>query len=493
MLRIGSPDQFSTLRHSLELAEYDERQLCDRFGLESLEKFEEEFDRSQIESFEKDAAGILLQLFIEGHYIDVALAERRLGSAALQAMADLGLIERHPSNHHEIASTVALYPTAGVWIASDRWNRPDRSAYKPAEDVVYPAIVSNAQRFLRFMPPMKCESLLDVCSGTAFAALHGAKNYAQHAWALDIASRSTLFAEFNRRLNGIENVTTGTGDLYRPAEGRQFDRIVAHPPYVPVLRPKWVYHDGGEDGEHIVRRCVEGVPDHLRPGGLFYLMAMVSDRTNAPLERRVRAWLGERGEEFDVAVFAVRSLDPEEFAVRAVVNSENPPNDMREFKKRFREWGVQEMIYSILMIQRRAEPRSVFTIRRQNTNRTTTHDVSAVMRWETLLMKPEATATIMRSRIRANRDADMRVRHTLIDGGWEIAEYMLRTSFPFSMEAKTDPWGPYLMAQCDGTRTVGEHFDELKAQEAVPADAPAEEFGRAVAVLVSGGFLLLEH
>jgi hypothetical protein len=492
LLQIGTEEQFSALRELLRRAKYDEAQLCARFGIESLEKFEEEFDRAQVEDFEKDAAGVLIQLFVEGHWVDTALVERWFGTEALQAMADLGLIESNPDEAGQIASTVALYPTAGIWIVSDRWNLPDRSPYKPKEDVVYPAIVSNAQRFLKFMPDTPCESLLDLCSGTAFAGLHAAKKFAGHAWAFDISTRSTLFGEFNRRLNGIENATVSTGDLYEPANGRQFERIVAHPPYVPVLRPKWIYHDGGADGEQIIRRCVEGIPRHLQPGGLFYLLAMASDREDAPYERRVREWLGEQHGEFDVGVFAVRSLDPEEFAVRAVVNSENPPNDMREFKRLFRSLGVQDMIYAALLVQRRAEDRTVFTIRRQNSSGTRLEDIMGALRWETAMMRPDGIAALMRSRIKANREADMRVRHRLTDEGWEIAEYMLRASVPFSMEARTDPWAPFLMAQCDGSKTVAEYFEDLKTQEAVPADAPPEEFARALAVLVSGGFLLVE-
>ena len=59
--------------------------------------------------------------------------------------------------------------------------------------------------------------------------------------------------------------------MYAPAGERQFDRIVVHPPYVPVLRPKYIYHDGGDDGEQIVRRAVTEMFPYLAPGGLTQL------------------------------------------------------------------------------------------------------------------------------------------------------------------------------------------------------------------------------
>jgi hypothetical protein len=48
------------------------------------------------------------------------------------------------------------------------------------------------------------------------------------------------------------------------------------------------------------------------------------------------------------------------------------------------------------------------------------------------------------------------------------------------------------MAVCDGTYTVAEHFEQLRQEGVLPEGAVADEFARAIAVLVSGGFLLLE-
>lgn len=89
------------------------------------------------------------------------------------------------------------------------------------------------------IPASPCERFLELCCGTGIAALLAARNGAKHAYAFDIAARSVPFAEFNRRLNGLESVTIREGDLYSPSAGERFDRIVAHPPYVPVLQPKY--------------------------------------------------------------------------------------------------------------------------------------------------------------------------------------------------------------------------------------------------------------
>src|SRR5439155_22250135 len=118
-----------------------------------------------------------------------------------------------------------------------------------------------------------------------------------------------FFADFNRRINGISNFVASAGDLYEPAGGLTFDRIVAHPPYVPVYRPQLIFDSGGQDGEQIVRRIIEGLPRYLRPGGRFTALTMGSDRGDSdqgrsdrdhPFEHRLREWLGSREAEFDV-------------------------------------------------------------------------------------------------------------------------------------------------------------------------------------------------
>jgi hypothetical protein len=343
------------------------------------------------------------------------------------------------------------------------------------------------------MPRRACERMLDLGAGTGIATLIGARDFARHAFAFDIAPRATLFAEFNRRLNDIPNVTTATGDLYAPSGGSQFDRIVSHPPYVPVLRPKWIYHDGGEDGEQIVRRVITGLPEYLAPGGLFYLLAMVSDRADEPFEKRVRRWLGDNSDEFDLLMCPLNSLDPDDFAVRAAVGGDNPPGDLAEFRRLVRSLRVTEMLYTGLFVQRRADSRPVFTVRRQATGATAGADMLFVLDFETQLQTAEGVERILQARLRPNRETELRVQHQLGDGGWEIAQYILRASRPFSMEARTDPWAPFLMALADGGRTLAEYLEELKRQGAVPQEVPPHDFARAAGSLISGGFLQLEQ
>jgi SAM-dependent methyltransferase len=492
MPTLGTDQHFQTLRGVLEHANFTEAEMCRRYGIESLEQYEIEADRDQVIPFDTDAMGVLLRLFVDGLYVPLTVLEKHISSEALEAMVSLGLIESDPSDPGQISSTVSLYPSGGVLLISDRWNHPDRRPFRPTTDVVYPAIVSNAQRFLRYIPDSPCESFLDVCAGSGVAALKAAKSFARNAVATDIADRSVLFSEFNRRLNGLENVENVQGDLYAPVAGRQFERIVAHPPYVPVLRPKYIYHDGGDDGEQIVRRIVTEAPPYLAPGGLLYLMAMVSDRDGEPFEDRVRKWLGDASCDFDLALFPMHSLDPDDFASRAVLSNPTPLEDYKSFRSMFKQRRIRQMVYVVLVLQRRAEQRDVFTIRRQASLQSKPEWIQSAIQWETSLRRQDAIRALLKSKLRANEDTRLTVPHTLGTEGWEPSAYLLSVTKPFSMEARTEPWAPHLLAYSDGSRTVAENLELLIQQGVLPEGLPPEEFARAVAVFVSGGFLRLE-
>jgi methylase of polypeptide subunit release factors len=485
-------DDFALLRQTFTDCRFTESESARRLGINHIAEFENDADREQIEPYDQSGAGVLIRLFMEGRLVNEPLLRDRIGNPSVDAMHRAGLITAAESGSGDVQGTVSLYETAGVYVISDRWNTPDRTPFPVRSDIVYPAIVANAQNFLAFMPDSPCGDFLDLCSGTGVAALSAAKRFARRAWACDIAERSTLFAEFNARLNGLENVTTVTGDLYEPVSGMQFDRIAAHPPYVPVLRPKYIYHDGGEDGESISRRIVAFLPRYLKPGGLLYMVTSATDRLDAPLEKRIREWLGEQQSEFDIAVVPRTLYRPEEFSMNASVNSSTPREDLKRFRGIFERDRVEQLVNGTIIVQRRSDARPVFTVRRQASRRTTLDAIQEMLAWETTAVSPDAANRILESRARCNPETELHVSHKMTEEGWSVAQYRLQTSYPFAMDATTDAWAPFLVGVCDGSRTLREHFEDLKSQGALPATAVADEFARAVAVLVSGGFILLE-
>lgn len=62
------------------------------------------------------------------------------------------------------------------------------------------------------------------------------------------------------------------GDMWRPVAGRRFDLVTANLPHFPMKSaelsgrlPSW--SDGGIDGRRLLDPFLDGLPDHLAPGG----------------------------------------------------------------------------------------------------------------------------------------------------------------------------------------------------------------------------------
>src|SRR5205807_2146263 len=118
----------------------------------------------------------------------------------------------------------------------------------------------------------------------------------------------------------MRNVTMVEGDLYDAVRDLTFDRIVTHPPYVPAPRTELIFRDGGDDGEQILRRIIEGLPRHLRVGGRFYTLVLGADLEDENFEDRIRKWLGPSQAEFDL-VMVSHSLRPPSGFVANSLNS----------------------------------------------------------------------------------------------------------------------------------------------------------------------------
>jgi len=482
-LHFGSDAEFAALAAALEKAGFTEQAVCQRLGLERVSQFRLEGAR-HLESEPADAIGRMVWLLIEGGPVSKSIAAANLPLAELEA---LGVVEQHPSSNSHVYATVMLYPMHGLYIVSDRPRPIEGKAGRPADDFVYPAIAANTDLFLRLLPSTPCDAFLDLCCGAGIAAIAAARGGACHAWAFDVAERSTRFTEFNRRLNGTANVTVGCGDLYEPAGQLTFDRIAAHPPYVPVYRPQMIFDSGGQDGEQIVRRIIEGLPRYLRPGGHFCALTMGTDR-DRPFEIRLRDWLGDSKAEFDVAFVVRRDLTPREYAAEAVIRNGGRVEDIQAWRDLFESQGIKGLAYGFLTIQRHEHPRAVFTVRRTAGPRTGPAEHAWMMDWETSVASSGAEQ-LLRTRVHASRETRLTVEQKLTEEGWEANDFRLEIDHPFRMELRVQAWAARLLAITDGSLTGAELLAQLKEAGAVHPETPPEEYAAALALLVSGGFL----
>jgi methylase of polypeptide subunit release factors len=486
-LVFGSDDQFRALRSALAGLHYDEASICARTGVQSIFDFRTKAEQRETGIELKDALDALIHLLMDGETMLHDHLRSLAPAASLDVLESMGVLAKLPDQPHAVYATVFLYPVASLYIASDRGVAIDRSDITREREVVYPAITANTRRFLDSLPHTPCEEMLDLCSGSGIAAFVGAAGYAKHAWSCDLAERSVRFAEFNRRLNGIENVACLQGDLYQPVAGRTFDRITAHPPYVPSAEQEVLFRDGGADGEQVLRGVIAGLPGYLRVGGRCCCQSMATDREGESFEQRIRVWLGPHEREFDIFLVATYVKSKDEFLQHLRLNPK-----AANLEPLLTTLKVTSVYYGAVVLQRFAAVRAPITMRTRKAATAGAEAIDWLVRWMTAAAAPDFDQVLRQARPRLSPHLLLNVAHVVDNGALVPSRFELSSEFPFAV-GLSGGWLAVLAHACDGKRTAVELLAELRQRDVIPAGTPEAQFLRDLRALISCGFLEIEE
>lgn len=415
-----------------------------------------------------------------------APVERVLGSALLGALRELRVLVDGPGAG-EVAAAVKLYPVGEHLLASDVGAAPD------PESAVFPAYYEGTIRFLRFLPREAAGDGLDLGTGTGVAAL-ALRDTCSRVLATDVNPRACRFARFNVALNGVSRVDVACGDLDAPAGERDFDVVVAHPPYVPALERQATWRDAGSTGEELVRRVVEALPARLRRGGWACVQGMGLDTREAPYEQRARAWLGAAGSEFDVLFVAEASDSPERSL--SVLTRRSPPMAMEDVERLVRgleALGVTSLSRGALLVRRRTAPAPPITLRRHPGPRTGWKEAAAVLDWHGWSRRDGAARAFLGARPRLSPALALEVTHGVRDGRLVPVQHRVQVEHPFVSRDALDPSVVPVLERCSGQATVAELFKDARAAGAIPEGVDELAFGALLGALVERGILVLDE
>lgn len=488
-LKLEPASSFDTLRAFLRAAKFDEDELCRRLEIESIDQFRAIRD-GRPELPPADALDVLVRLFLDNEALAWAEIRALVPQDAVMVLQSLGLVRSHRTDPELAVANVLLYPTQSLFIASDVAMFPDGDVAR-FWDLVYAAITTNTRNFIATMPRTRASAFLDLCSGTGVAALTAARSFADQAWAVDVAERSTQFAKFNAKLNGIANVSALSGDLYEPVHGLTFDRIVAHPPYVPSRETRMVYRDGGSDGEGVTRRIIAGLPDCLRPGGQFHCTCTATDRRDAPLEQRLRAMLGASADEFDIAIVVANEYDPTEYYVRLAIAGRGTWAEAEEWHHHFASLGVTKMVYATIAILRHERPHEPFTARRRVGSSTGSTELRRLVRAAEESASPEGLERILAKRPYLPAHVALHTNHARDGAEWAMRTAMLSTSVPFDVRLPCPAEMVSFVGGMDGERTLRELYASLASAGTLTADATIERLASFIHMLAAHGLVEL--
>ncbi len=491
-LVIGTMEEFQELRTALRQLDFTEQSICQRVGIKSIFEFKTLREGRETAIEINDALDVLIRLLMDEEVLDGGQTAW-LPSGVLASMEGLGVITRISGAAPGVYSTVVLYPVAELYAASDRTFLPKGEISSLPADAVYAAITANTGRFLSILPDDPCDAFLDLCAGTGIAAMVAGARYAKQAWAADLGLRSVHFAEFNRRLNGLENVASVQGDLYEAIGGLTFDRIVAHPPYVPGKQSELLFRDGGEDGEQILARIVQDLPRHLRAGGRFYCLTVATDREGEPVEQRIRRWLGPSQSEFDVMLVASEFRPRPDKFIEAVSKAKGRLGDLGPTTALFEKLKVTGVFYGTVILERKTGSRPAVTARATKALNAGGQAVEWFRKWETAAAEPGFLSSLLDSTPRVARNLLLQVTHTPQNGELVPSRFELRSTYPLTAEAGVEPWVAVLVGGCDGKRSGRDLYSAFKDQDVIAATMTEDEFAGILKLLISSGFLEVEN
>lgn len=492
-LRMLGPEQFAVLRECLVRSGFSESALRQRLEIPP----EKPLDVVSLSTRPwsnrpvADSLDVLINLFVLGEALPADAATSKFSPPVWDALRQSELLVIEAGESTRCAASAALFPLRDLYFAADRWANVDHSMRTTFNDIVYPAMTRSGSQFLNYTSYAPCEDFLELCAGTAPAALLAART-AKHVWAADITERSLAYAKFNAALNGIQNVSFALGDLFQPLEGRKFDRIAVHPPYLPVLQKAEIYSSGGPLGEDVLKKIISALPGSLKPGGRLYCRTLGMDRADRSFEDTVRHWLGKSQSDFDIALFVLDALPPRRFALEQALTSGHGRAEIAEWEQVFEEHHVTTLMAVVLVIQRTEAARAPFVLRRAMRDGTSPEAIQWALRWETDMRSKRPANELLEARPVATPGTEITARHVLKHGELAGEEFKMSVKEPFDVEWTVQPWMPLLLPLCDGKKTVLELCEACKQNGWILAETPAAEFCDLIGTLVGGGFLQVE-
>jgi carbamoyltransferase len=485
-LRIGDPEDFARVRTALRQSGFEESAVYQALSKAGF-CFEDDPLASPTRSAGVTEFGPLIELFVEQKDVPRKQLDHFLAADTITSLLNLDLVRISESDPSKYYSPVVLYPINGLLIASDYYKPPQEGRPQPV-DSVYPALHSFG--LLRVISRTRVSSALDLCSGTAVFGLAMSKD-AEQVLASDITARSTHFGLFNRCLNGCTNVRIVQGDLYEAAGGESFDRIVAHPPYMPTFVNAGVgqtWRDAGPSGEELVEAIIRSLPKYLRSGGEFFATFMARESDQAPVEQRARAWLDGSPDEFDVIFASKKQLSIRQ-VISVVQEKSHSPTDIdpAKLEASVRALGFSHYVSGIVGIRRHNAAGKPWTFRTELSRLTDECSFRHAFDWNGRRADPVSNAR----RLRPALAPGLSVTETCIvdHGKLKPEKLILEADWPFHHTVKTDMWIRAILEHFSGRSTVGEVYAKLTSTHTLPSGLSLAHFVDLVSTFVGRGYL----
>ena len=273
--------------------------------------------------------------------------EALLGVDVLGALERAAVLCDAPERNDHVIASCELLPFETLWLLADYPSAGPDTVMGPG---------GTTGEVTHLMPPAMSGSMYDAGCGAGSLALVAAARGCSPVCGSDINPRAVAIARLNATLNQL-SAEFLTGDWTAPVRGRQFDWVMAQPPY--VIQPPDVegvtYLHGGPRGDRLVRQLLGELPAILAPGGRALILIDAAIEPGVPLHHPVREALGDAtldlvalvapGISADLQARAYAAIDDPALGARFVRNA-------RRYREHLGSLGDPEFRHMALLIAR---------------------------------------------------------------------------------------------------------------------------------------------
>jgi hypothetical protein len=433
------------------------------------------------------ALDTLIRLFFLGVPVDVDAARRAVQPMPLEKWARANLLGLRDG---QVAPLVKLLPYHGLLLAADM---PARIWSGAADDFVL-GLGKSSALLAHTVIPLRARRTLDLGTGSGVLALL-ASSHSDHVDATDKSARATAFAGFNARLNGIDNVTCVTGDLFEPVAGRRFDLILSNPPYVIAPTVRYLFRDSGVRGDEFCRALVRTAASFLEEGGYCQLLSNWAHGAGQSWQAPLASWFDGTG--CDVLVWAAHTEDASSYATTWIRQTESDylgrlPQLYDTWMGYYEREGIEAVTYGLITMRRRASGRNWVRFAKVATGSNAPWGGHVLRLFELQdFLESVSDDRLLDVRFRLSPDVRLEQRYTVEPGGLTPVTTRLHLmDEPAYYTMQVDPAVTALVTGFCGERRLREVLESMAGEMQVTVDSLVPAGLAAVRHLVQKGLLL---
>jgi hypothetical protein len=285
------------------------------------------------------------------------------------------------------------------------------------------------------------------------------------------------------------------GDLFAPAAGRQFDLVVSNPPFVISPENRYIYRDGGMEGDEICRTIVREAPAFLNEGGFCQILCNWVEKAGQDWQERLADWF--RNTRCDAWVMRSETQDIETYATTWIRHTEL--HDTADFANRFEQWlsyyegkGINAVSAGVITMRRtdrhspwfRADdaPRSMIGPAGEA--------IARGFELRDFLETARDDASLLEARFLLSPDAALECRQKPVPGGWQDTTRTLSLERGFNYSGRIDHFVEHILTACDGQRQLSDVLGSIAGMPGIDLGKVKETFCGVVRSLIEHGFLL---